>query len=254
MVKKTAPPQGKPRRSKQQAGSKSRSRRRAQSVERVAGSSRSMSAPSAAGYSVSRLPAGLVTAGAGLDLGEMVFYLGEFVQPITSLTAQVYNVTPSLFPRLAALAKCWAKYRFLRFEPIYLPSCGTSTLGMVEMGFLYSFRDATPTSTTAITSCAGFTTASVWSGGKGSSLLNHSNPPPKDSDVVMTSMDCSKSWMNYTSASPEASEPSALTDTYIPARLVVRSDIIVEKENRPGKLWVRVRVLVRDPVNPADNV
>nr|WMX25422.1 capsid protein [Cynosurus mottle virus]WMX25432.1 capsid protein [Cynosurus mottle virus] len=252
MVKKTAPTPGKNRRSNQ-TGSKSRSRRRARSVERPAGSG-SMTAPSAAGYSVKRLPAGLMSVGASHDLGEMVFYLGEFVQPTTTLTAQVYQVTPALFPRLAQLARCWAKYRFLRFEPIYLPSCGTSTTGMVELGFLYSFRDATPTSTEAMTASSGFTTASVWGGKDGASLLSHSSPPPKNSDVVMSAMNCPNQWYNYTSVTPESSEPPALTDTYIPARFIARSDLVVSSENRPGKLWVRVRIVVRDPVNPVDNV
>lgn len=183
----------------------------------------------------------------------MILYLGEFSQPTTA-SAQVYPCTPKLFPRLAQLARCWAKFRFSRFEPIYLPSCGTSSVGMVELGFLYSYRDSVPTSTASMTSSAGFTTASVWGGRDGASLLNHSRPPVKGSDVVMTALDCSRSqWYNYTSSDPPEDEASALTDTYIPARLVVRSDVTVATETKPGKLWVRVCVHVRDPIDPSTN-
>lgn len=211
-----------------------------------------MSLPSASGYSISRPLGGVLSSSRLTDLGMCTIHIDQFKRPTTSNTAQVFACTPDLFPRLAHIAKCWAKWRVLRFEVIYLPSCSLSTNGTVEMAFLYSYKDAIPTSTNGMSACSGFTTASVWAGSDGAKLLSSSGPVT--GNAVVAKMDCKPTWYNYTSARPESSEAAALTDTYIPARLVVRSNLLVASEDSPGDIYARVHFQVMDPVNPESNL
>nr|WLQ26159.1 capsid protein [Cocksfoot mottle virus] len=244
-----APQQPKPKAQQQPGG---RRRRRGRSIEPI---SRPLNPPAAVG---STLKAGRGrTAGVSdwFDTGMITSYLGGFQRTAGTTDSQVFIVSPAALDRVGTIAKAYALWRPKHWEIVYLPRCSTQTDGSIEMGFLLDYADSVPTNTRTMASSTSFTTSNVWGGGDGSSLLHTSMKSM--GNAVTSALPCdefSNKWYKLSWSTPEESENAHLTDTYVPARFVVRSDFPVVTADQPGHLWLRSRILLKGSVSPSTNL
>lgn len=185
-----------------------------------------------------------------MTLPRSVEFLGDFKRSATSGDATVYNCVPFAFSRVWSIARCFSLWKPLQWDVVYLPEVSTMTNGSIEMAYLYDYADAIPNETSSMSRTAGFTTSSVWYGAEGCRYL--SNPGAKGLAVV-SSMDCSRmDWKRVTRSIPVDADPNVV-NTILPARLAVRSSLKPDKDDVAGKLYVVMRIVLRDPVDPSIN-
>jgi hypothetical protein len=92
----------------------------------------------------------------------------EFVRSVTgtaSFTAVAIDINPGLvatYPWLSTQSKGWEKYKFHKFEVMYIPNHGTDTSGSIFLAFDYDPEDPPPTTQNQMATFQTVTQQRVW--------------------------------------------------------------------------------------------
>lgn len=173
----------------------------------------------------------------------------------TTVAHELCALIPSAFNNwLSTMAKGFDRWRWLMLRFIYVPSCATTTPGMLAMGIEYDYSDSIPTSLNGVVSLPSSVVTPLWGGVEGCSVLN--NPKARlPSGAVVVEVDTKRNarWYPYLGGTPFAALSNADRMIYAPGRLIAVTENGPTTPVSAGIIFVQYRAEVCQPISSGAN-
>jgi hypothetical protein len=165
------------------------------------------------------------------------------------------DLCPASFAWLNGVAQNYSKFRWLMCHIYYLPTCPTSSSGVVAFGLTYDTNDSVVGLTLAsVQQVYNSVSGPVWAGFDGTSGLNNKSPniPQGAMAVPLDASRMDKPWYKYATTTQLGAMSAPEQAMYVPASVLAATDSGVSV-NGIGQLMVKYRIELIEPIAASAN-